>query len=175
MRRAPLLCVSALLVLSTVHAADKPERGPIPSWVQPTVLPTDSGTADDAAVKVLLTDWQFNFSASAAEAYFASVMRIQTSQGLAGVGTIALPWNPATDVLTVHKLQIDRAGQTIDVLARGQDFTVLRRENSLEYATLNGILTAVIQPAGLQVGDTVEVAFSIKRSTLCWQAAPNGW
>jgi tetratricopeptide (TPR) repeat protein len=159
-----LLCVSALLYLSIVHAADKPERGPIPSWVQPTVLPTDNGTADDAAVKVLLTDWQFNFSASGAEAYFASAMRIQTSQGLAGVGTLAMPWNPATDVLTVHKLQIDRAGQTIDVLAGGQDFTVLRRENSLEYATLNGILTAVIQPAGLQVGDTVEVAFSIKRS-----------
>ena len=164
MRRA-LLCVSALLYLSTVHAADKPERGPIPSWVQPTVLPTGNGTADDAAVKVLLTDWQFNFSASADEAYFASAMRIQTPQGLDGVGTIAVPWNPATDVLTVHKVQIDRAGQTIDVLAGGQDFTVLRRENSLEYATLNGILTAVIQPAGLQVGDTLEVAFSIKRST----------
>jgi tetratricopeptide (TPR) repeat protein len=165
MRRAPLSCVSALLYLSTIHAADKPERGPIPSWVQPTVLPTDNGSADDAAVKVLLSDWQFNFSASADEAYFASAMRIQTSQGLAGVGTIAVPWNPATDVLTVHKLQIDRGDQTIDVLAGGQDFTVLRRENSLEYATLNGILTAVIQPAGLQVGDTVEVAFSIKRST----------
>jgi hypothetical protein len=57
MRRA-LPCVSALLYLSTVHAADKPERGPIPSWVQPTVLPTGNGTAGDAAVKVLLTDWR---------------------------------------------------------------------------------------------------------------------
>jgi hypothetical protein len=161
MRRAAL-CLSAILWMTNVIAGDKPEFGPVPSWVQPTVLPAVNGAPDDAAVKMLLTDWQFNFAGPASEAYFDSRMRVQTPQGLQAAGTITLPWNPATDTLIVHTLHIIRGDQTIDVLADGQTFTVLRRENNLEYATLNGMLTAVIQPAGLQVGDTVEVAFSMK-------------
>lgn len=163
MRRA-LLSLCALSWLSCAFAGDKPEFGPAPSWVQPTALPADDGMATDAAVKMLLTDWQFNFSASGVVAYLDNVVRVQTPQGLAAVGTLSLPWNPATDTLTVHKVHIIRGGQIIDVLANGQTFTVLRRENSLEYATLNGVLTAVIQPAGLQVGDTIELAFSVRRS-----------
>jgi tetratricopeptide (TPR) repeat protein/transglutaminase-like putative cysteine protease len=163
MRRV-VLSLCAWLWLSCAVAGDKPEFGPVPPWVQPTVLPPDDGVVSDAAVRFLLTDWQFNFSAAGDEAYFDSVVRVQTPQGLAAVGTLTLPWNPGTDTLTVHKVHIIRGGQVIDVLASGQTFTVLRRENSLEYATLNGVLTAVIQPAGLQVGDTIELAFSLKRS-----------
>jgi tetratricopeptide (TPR) repeat protein len=50
----------------------------------------------------------------------------------------------------------------IDLLANGAGFTVLRRENGLEYAMLDGVLTAVIQPEGLQVGDIVDMATTVK-------------
>jgi len=163
MRRA-LIGLCALLALECAFAGDKPEVGPVPAWVTPIAAPASDGTGRDAAIKFLLTDWQANFSTGSVEAYFHSVMLVQTSQGLAGAGTISLPWNPATDSLTVHQLLIRRGAQTIDVLASGQSFTVLRRENSLEYATLNGVLTAVIQPAGLQVGDQVDLAFTLRRT-----------
>jgi tetratricopeptide (TPR) repeat protein len=163
MRRA-VLSLSALLWLTCAFAGDKVDLGPAPSWVQPAVVPADNGVPTEAAVRILLTDWQFNFSASGDEGYFATQLRVQTPQGLAAAGTLSLPWNPATDALTVHKVHIIRGGQIIDVLANGQAFAVLRRENSLEYATLNGVLTAVIQPAGLQVGDTIDLAYSLKRS-----------
>src|SRR5262249_17402052 len=52
--------------------------------------------------------------------------------------------------------------KSIDALA-DQRFTVLRRENNLERAMLDGRLTAAIQVQGLQVGDIVDYAFSITR------------
>jgi tetratricopeptide (TPR) repeat protein/transglutaminase-like putative cysteine protease len=164
MRRAALSLSALLWLANFVFAGDKPEFGPVPLWVQPTVLRDADTARDDAPVNILLTDWQVRFGLSTVEAYFGSLTRVQTPQGLQAVGTVILPWNPAIDVLTVHRLHIVRGDQTIDVLAGGQTFTVLRRENSLEYAALDGVLTAVIQPAGLQVGDTIDIAFSITRS-----------
>jgi hypothetical protein len=158
------VALSALLWLTGAAAADQVELGPVPRWVRPTPLPADQGPADDGAVKFLLTDWQFSFSASGDEGYFNNVVRIETPQGLAALGTLALPWNPATSKLTVHHVHIVRGTQVIDVLANGPGFTVLRRENSLEYAALNGVLTAVVQPAGLQVGDVLDLAFTITHS-----------
>ena len=63
--------------------------------------------------------------------------------------------------VTVHKLQIRRGEQSIDVLAT-QSFTVLRREPNLEYAVIDGTLTASIQLVGVQVGDLVELAYTIR-------------
>jgi tetratricopeptide (TPR) repeat protein/transglutaminase-like putative cysteine protease len=162
--RGALIALSALAWTACCVAADQVQYGPAPSWVQPTPLPRDAGTSSDAAFRFVLTDWQLNFSAAADESYVNNVLRIQTPQGLQALGTLTIPWDPATSVLTVHRLHIIRGTQVIDVLANGQTFTVLRRENSLEYATLNGILTAVIQPAGLEVGDLVDLAFSIRHS-----------
>lgn len=54
----------------------------------------------------------------------------------------------------MHKVEIHRDGKVIDILA-GQQFSTLRREQNLEAATLDGVLTANIQPEGLQVGDVL--------------------
>ena len=158
------LGLSVYIWASTVVAADKPELGPPPSWVQPSLPSASIGERTDAAVKIILQDQQLNFTPSADEVYSESMVHIQTPQGLAMMGTLSLPWKPDTDTLTVHKLHILRGDTVIDVLGAGQTFTVLRRENNLDYAVLDGILTAVIQPAGLQVGDTLDLAYSVKRS-----------
>ncbi len=50
------------------------------------------------------------------------------------------------------------------MLGSGQTFTVLRRETNLDTATLDGVLTANIQPEGLQVGDVIDMAVSISSS-----------
>lgn len=49
------------------------------------------------------------------------------------------------------------------MLAGGKTFTVLRRETNLELAMLDGDLTATIQPEGLRVGDTLDIAFTLHR------------
>ena len=39
-----------------------------------------------------------------------------------------------------------------------------RRETNLEYAAIDNTLTAILQPAGLQVGDIIDIAYSLKRA-----------
>jgi hypothetical protein len=142
----------ALVWMGAACAADKPEIGPVPSWVQPYQWRPDAGPKTEAAVKVLLIDQQLDFSAAGDESYTENVVKIQTPQGLGAMGTLTLRWNPATDTMIVHKVHIVRGDQVIDVLAGKEPFTILRREDNLEYASLDGVLTAVIQPPGLQIG-----------------------
>lgn len=161
-----ILMLASLLSssLATVaYAADKPEIGPAPTWVQPVSLPETSLKADDAPVRILLSDQQVAVEPGKQAVYTEVALKIQTPQGLAA-GNISFPWRPDVDRLVVHKLLIKRDNQTIDVLGAGQTFTVVRREQNLENATLDGVLTANIQPEGLQVGDIVEFAATVTSS-----------
>lgn len=142
--------------------ADKPIIAPPPAWVRPAELPKDNAKPDQQAVKLLLLDQQVHMLPDGSETYLETVSRVQTAQGLEALGTITLPWKPDRGTLTVHKLHVVRDGKIIDLLARGPGFTVLRREDGLEYAALDGVLTAVIQPDGLQVGDIIDMATTIK-------------
>lgn len=156
--------VSALGLATGARAADKPLYQPVPAWVKPALLPAAStppanGT-ETPPVTLLLTDQQVALEPGAITTYSQVAMRIGTPQGLTA-GNISLPWRPDTDTLIIHRLAIRRGDTTIDVLAAGQTFTVVRRETNLESATLDGVLTANIQPEGLQVGDIVEFAVSI--------------
>lgn len=158
---AALVATSALT--SVAYAADKPVIGPAPAWVKPVTPPPAPVKADEAPVRILLSDQQVALEPGRQTVYSETSLKIQTPQGLAA-GNISLPWRPETETLTVHKLLIRRGDQTIDVLKSGQTFTVLRREQNLESATLDGVLTANIQPEGLQVGDTLEFAASVSSS-----------
>jgi tetratricopeptide (TPR) repeat protein len=144
--------------------ADKPIIGPPPAWVRPVELPADTGKPDESAVRLLLSDQQMLLLPNGSETYTETALRVQTSQGLSALGTLTLAWKPDLGTLTVHKLRILRDGKSIDLLAGGPGFTVVRRENNLEYAMLDGILTAVIQPEGLQVGDILDMATTTKTS-----------
>jgi tetratricopeptide (TPR) repeat protein/transglutaminase-like putative cysteine protease len=152
--------VPALCFGLPAFANDKPDIGPIPVWVKPVALPPADNKAQDQPLVILLSDEQTDLSPGRETVYNETAVKIQNPQGLAA-GSISLPWRPDTDTLTVHKLVIRRGDKVIDVLASGQTFTVMRRETNLDMATLDGVLTANIQPEGLQVGDILDMAFSI--------------
>ncbi len=162
MLKALVAAILAVLFLSTGLAEDQPAIGPAPDWVLPIDAPLDA-KADEAAVRVLLQDQQVLFEGGKTTIYSSTVLRIQTPQGLSA-GNLSLPWRPDTDVLTVHRLIVRRGAEVIDVLAAGQSFMVMRRETNLESAMLDGVLTANIQPEGLQVGDVIELATSVTSS-----------
>ena len=157
------IALGLIVMAVPARAEDKPLIGPQPAWVKPVVVPTDSAKPDDAPFRVLLADLQSDLRPEAQTSFVNFVIRIQTPQGLAA-GNVSASWRPETDVLTVHRLLIKRGDQTIDVLQSGQTFTVVRRETNLESATLDGVLTANIQPEGLQVGDILEFAYSTRSS-----------
>jgi tetratricopeptide (TPR) repeat protein len=155
--------VPALCLGFPAYANDKPDIGPIPAWVKPVALPVADDNASDQPIAILLFDEQIDLSPGRETVYSETAVKIQNPQGLAA-GNISLPWRPDTDTLTVHKLVIRRGDKIIDVLAAGQTFTVMRRETNLDIAMLDGVLTANIQPEGLQVGDIVDIAVSISSS-----------
>lgn len=163
MRLVVLALAVASGVGSVADAADKLAIGPPADWVRPVAIPDGTEKPSAAAVKLLLQDDQFNLQPGKRTHYYETAYRIQTPQGLPA-GAVSLSWNPDIQTITVHKVQIRRGGQVIDVLANGQSFTVMRRENNLEKAVLDGVLTAAIEPEGLQVGDVVDIAASITDS-----------
>lgn len=163
MKRLVLALIVSSALTSAARAADKPVYAPPPAWVKPVSLPPQPEKPDDAPFRILLSDQQISLERGRQTVYTETAVKIQTPQGLAA-GNLSFAWRPETDILTVHKLVIRRGDQVIDVLAAGQTFTVLRREQNLESATLDGVLTATIQPEGLQVGDIIDFAASISSS-----------
>lgn len=110
--------------------------------------------AGDLPVVLLQTDEQIKLEPGTIARHVKSAIKILTPAGLSA-GNVTLAWNPATDEMLIHRLEIHRGDRITDILASGQKFTILRRESNLETATLDGMLTATLQPEGLQSGDIV--------------------
>ena len=153
----------ALLWAPGVYAANNLQFGPPPDWVTSVPLPP-AGETTEAAVKYLLADQQIKLTPNSVTTYVQYAIHIQTPQGLSAAGTVAVVWDPDTDVLTVNRLEIHRGDTVINVLSSGQTFTIARREVNLDYAALDDTLTAVIEPADLQVGDTLDIAYTLERT-----------
>ena len=156
-----VLLAGTVLWPNPATAAEALKFGAPPAWVHPQAIPV--AKQSDAPVSILLNDEQIAFEPGKLTVYSDGAMKIQNAQGLAA-GSLSLVWQPATDTVTVNKLVIRRGDKVIDVLASGQTFTILRRETNLDAATLDGTLTATIQPEGLQEGDIVELATTTERS-----------
>ena len=126
-------------------------------------MPAPPAAQSDTPLYILVHDQQVQFEPGRVTTYNEVAAKIQNPNGLAA-GSFSVAWRPDTDVVTVHKLLVRRGSEVIDVLASGQTFTVMRREQNLESSMLDGVLTANIQPEGLQVGDVLDVSYTISSS-----------
>lgn len=153
----------ALVWSAVAVAASSMQFGPAPPWVRPTPLPAP-GAATQAAIQVLLLDDQLQLTRHTVSYYVESAVRIQTPQGLSAMGTVKVVWDPDTDVLVIHKIHIVRGNRVIDVLAGGQTFTIARREVNLDYAAIDDTLTGILEPTDLEVGDILDVAYTLERT-----------
>jgi len=155
--------LAATLWTGAAFAASEPAYAPVPAWVKPVGVPDASEAGDGAAVKVLLQDSQFDFGSESDRFYSETAVKVVSPQGLGPAGNMSVAWSPDTDTITIHKLNVIRDGRVIDVLAGGKKFSVLRRENNLEWSVLDGALTANLQIEDLRVGDVVDMAVTIER------------
>ncbi|MBL0968162.1 MAG: DUF3857 domain-containing protein [Brevundimonas sp.] len=146
---------------STAHADDRIGRGEAPAWVSPaSIAAATPASAAGEAIRVLLFDVQYRAEHGSQSMHIRTRSTAVTPQGLAALGNVGLVWSPASQEVTVHHVRLIRGDETIDVLAT-QSFETLRREENLALATLDGRLTAVLQPAGLRVGDILDVAYTL--------------
>lgn len=143
-------------------ATARPEVAAPPAWVTPGAPGREPAAARGGATVDLLNDTQVRLTSDSISSYRNFIYRIDTSQGLSS-GAIQVGWDPALETLTFHHVRLLRGGKTIDLLHDGSSITVARREPNLERASLDGELTAILQPEDLRVGDTVDVAYSRTR------------
>ena len=155
--------IGFLCVASAASASQQPSYEPAPAWVKPFAIPKPAASeGGGGTTRMLLEDSQAKFVPDGLDSYWERAERIETPQGLSSMGNIAFDWNPDTETLLIHRVRIIRDGKIIDLLAAGQKFIVLRRENRLEEAMLDGTLTAALQPEGLEVGDILDVAIGYR-------------
>lgn len=151
----PALFLMSIAVSSAAAALpDQVRRGPAPSWVKPSVLLA----VPEAASGLLFMrrqDLLIHFSGEGQAQYLGYRIKLIHANALA-LGNISIVWNPAAGAPIVHEIKIIRSDQTVDVL-KDNSFEILRREDQLEAARLDGTLTAVLRVPDLRVGDELEV------------------
>lgn len=140
-------------------ASETPLYQRAPAWVTaPLAIPA---TPVDELPPLVLLDFQKRIDGDQLTSYVHQRTRIASAEMLSQAATLTLPWAPDKGDLIVHALTILRGDQRIDLLAKGQRFTVLRREQSLEQRELTGVLTATLAVEGLEVGDLLDLRFSV--------------
>ncbi len=190
MRGWGMAALGLALAVTTARAADTPPEpapqashdaplyAPAPMWVTPIRAPDIASAPNLQPVRWLLIDRQVRFEPDAQETYTERVMRAQSPEGLQSLGNLIETWDPQTDELAINKLLILRGDEVIDVLAPGADgapakrFSVLRRETNLERSMLDGRLTASLQLEGLQVGDAVDFAVTVRHRDPSFKRLP---
>ena len=137
----------------------RPVIAPAPSWVAPAAIPPAPSQSDGAATISLLTDVQKKLTNDGDASYLAMAYKITAPQGLDGAA-LQVGWDPALETLTIHRYRILRDGKTIDLLGDGSKLSIIQRETNLERASLDGELTATMQPDDVRVGDIIDFAFT---------------
>lgn len=153
--RVSLLVLASLLVATPVGAqSDQIRRGPLPKWASPSPL-LKVPEAPSGPLFMRRQDLEIHLSDQGQAQYLGYRIKLLHSNALQ-LGNISIAWNPAAGAPVVHDIKVFRDSQVIDVL-KNSSFEILRREEQLEAAQLNGTLTAVLRVPDLRVGDELEV------------------
>lgn len=163
MRLSPLIFTVMAAAATQAQAGDKPLYAPAPAWIvaAPAI---DTAKLDANSPALVIFDSQVRMEKGTTVSYLDTATRAISAQALGEMGTIAIPWMPDRGDLTIHRAEIIRGAERIDLLAKPDRFTVLRREEMMERRMLTGILTATMSVEGLRVGDVLRVTLSITQS-----------
>ena len=158
-RRQMLICGAAFGIVchSPSLAGDRVIYAQAPDWVEPAPMTYVDEEEDPS---LLIYDWQHRLEGGTVTSYQDSAVRMDNPDMLAEYGTLSLSWLPDKGDLLVHRLQILRGDESIDLVQAGSGFEVIRREQGLEQRLLDGELTATLAVPGLKVGDILRVSYS---------------
>jgi hypothetical protein len=157
--RGGLLLAASMIVAGPVWAqTEQVRRGPAPPWVTPsTLLPLPASMTGPVFFR--RQDVEVHLSDKGQAQYLGYRIKLLDPAALQ-IGNISIAWNPGAGAPIVHEIKVFREGQVVDVL-KDATFDILRREDQLEAAKLDGTLTAVLRVPDLRVGDELEVDMTI--------------
>ena len=158
-----ILCLlaEAIPAPSSANETDAVAYQPPPAWVLDAPPLNDAPVATEAPLQFSYFDSQVRVTSDGTEeAYTSYRVKILKPEGLPA-GNITVTWQPDDGPITVHYVRLIRDGRVVDVLASAK-FTVLQREEHLELSMLTGQRTAYLQVPGLQVGDEIAFATTVR-------------
>ncbi|MEM6826653.1 MAG: DUF3857 domain-containing protein [Pseudomonadota bacterium] len=162
----PLLAASSFLAPSAL-AGDTILYDAVPEWVEQAEIDKSANTSSSP---VVLFDQQARIEDGQLITYVETALALDTPQALTQFGTLSAGWLPDKGDLTIHRAELLRGDEVINLLSGTEKFEVLRREQQLENRMLDGALTATMPVSGAQIGDTLRLAYS---TTLRDQALSN--
>lgn len=151
-------CGLAVGLPGPVLAGEEPLYQALPAWVTPAPAMDPAKSATGA--QMVLFDVQRRIEQGQAWTVTDIAVRADTTEALTQLSTITADWTPDHGDLIVHRVQILRGNETIDVLASAK-FTVLRREQQLERRIILGTLTGTLTVPGMRVGDILRYTVSV--------------
>lgn len=164
-----LIAVAVLALFWTAGpalAAGKVRTGPLPAWVKPVAPPEPKAerirqVAD--GIYYLLLDNQDRPASPLDQRFVRQVYKVTDRSGLEAAARIDILFDPASEDVTLHRLQVWRDGKAQDRL-KGADIQLIRREKDLDKGIMDGRKTAHIELKDVRVGDLVEYAYSVENS-----------
>ena len=136
---------------------------PEPNWVTPPPQSSATPSAGESApVQVIFFDQQVQATDQGWRTYTAYKVKILTPEGLAE-GNLQARWSPSQDQFQVHRVQIHRGGDVIDVL-KTHRFRVTESEDRSDADIVTGDVVARLQTRDLRIGDELEVAETLIHS-----------
>ncbi len=156
------LFLASAVAAAPAHAGnDQIQRGPAPAWaVESELMPVPESPS--GLVFMRRQDTLVHLDRNGQSQYFGYRAKILHPNALQ-LGNLSIAWNPAAGATTIHALRVYRDGKAMDVLDKAS-FEILRREDQLEAARLDGILTAALRVSDLRVGDEIELNFTTRVS-----------
>ncbi|MEO0440088.1 MAG: DUF3857 domain-containing protein [Pseudomonadota bacterium] len=150
--------IAAIFLYAPAHAQnDQIQFGPPPEWVVPSPL-IDVPNDASGLVYIRRQDSLVHFVERGQLHYLGYRYKLLHSNALQ-LGNLSIVWKPESGAPTVHAIKIHRDGTTIDALP-DISFEILRREDQLELAMLDGFLTAIARIPDLRVGDELELSYT---------------
>lgn len=142
---------------------------PTPAWVESQALPSQA-PAPSLGMRQWLQEWQLNWQEAEPVRYLRLVREVVATNGIAAVAKYQLEFDPNYQTLSIHALRVKRGGQWSD-RAHGKTIELLRRESNLDSSDqYDGSVTLSINLPDVRVGDTVELAYSVKGSNPVFSA-----
>lgn len=146
---------AAAFLTSPALAGEEVLYQPAAAWVVTPQLPQDA--AAEGGI-FLLADQQIRFEPGKTLTFGDMAYRITSPEMMTQLGTLQLSWLPDKGDLIVHRIELVRDGEVIDLLKQGARFEVIRREQGLEQRLMTGALTAAVALPGVRVGDIVRLS-----------------
>jgi Domain of Unknown Function with PDB structure (DUF3857)/Protein of unknown function (DUF2569) len=135
---------------------------PVPVWVRQEVPDIADRPAREAAdgIEYLAVDRQIRLTPQGSDTYSEFVQRLVSEAGVAELSSISFDFDPHSDRLVLHQLQVRRGALVIDQLRKAR-ITVLQRERGLEQGLLDGTLTLTAVLEDIRPGDIVAYSFTM--------------